>query len=443
MCLQAFCRKQEGESMSKDDKTPKKINFTKRAIDSLELPERGQEFVWDIKLKSFGIRLTPTKKTYIVQNRVGRKTRRITLGDHVHLTVHRAREMAQEEMFKMLKGVDPSLEKKKEKAASITLQNIAENYMTHKKTRSGHFLKESTKKDIRKHLKGVFSDWANLPIASITEENVVKRFREASKRSAAQANQAFRILRALYNYARAASKSNGKPTLPENPVNVLSDSDDKKWNFVPERTGQIPENKIGIAWNLIHSLRTAQEQTTISRTLADFVAFLLLTGARFNEAARLTWDRIDFENETWFLPDSKNRQSIHFPLSSQALEILKERPRINEYVFFSYSKTGHVTDARHQMKKISDEIERKITAHDLRRTFRAVAAACGIELWRTKLLMNHTMREDITIRAYTEKGNLKYLAPDIQRIGDYIERQGTLEANKIIDLGIARKNAPK
>ena len=423
--------------MPKDKKTPKKMKFTKTLINSLPLPESGQKFLWDTELKSFGIRLTPTKKTYIVQSRVTKKTRRVTLGDHEHLTVNRARELAQEELFKMLKGVDPTVEKKRMKAISTPLQEVAESYMTHKKTRSGHLLKENTKQDIRKHLKSTFSDWANQPIAAITEEAVIKRFREASQRSAAQANQAFRILRALYNYARAASKTSGKPTLPENPVNALSDSDDRKWNFVPERSGQIPENKIGIAWNLIQSMRTSPKRTTISRSLADFVVFLLLTGARFNEAACLTWERVNFENGTWFLPDAKNRQSVHFPLSSQAVNILQDRPRINGFVFFSRSKTGHVTDARHQMDKISDKIERKVTAHDLRRTFRAVAAACGIELWRTKLLMNHAMKEDITIRAYTEKGNLQYLRPDIQTIGDFIERQGILEANRVADLGIA------
>ena len=75
------------------------------------------------------------------------------------------------------------------------------------------------------------------------------RFRELSERSAAQANQAFRILRALLNYARAAYRPGDKPLMIENPVKIISEA--KLWNRVEPRSGQIPLNKIGIAWNVL------------------------------------------------------------------------------------------------------------------------------------------------------------------------------------------------
>ena len=418
-----------------------KKKLTKKFVDSLSLPERKTKIIWDTELTNFGIRLYPSKKSYIVQARVNGKTRRVTLGEHGTLTVNQARERAKKELVKMIDGHDPSIEKKKQIISAMTLGEIAIDYMTNKKTSAGHHLKESTKKDIRKHLKGIFSDWAERPLAKISVEGVRSKFAEASKRSPAQSNQAFRILRAIYNYARSKSKVDGIPTLPENPVNVLSDPVNRQWNFVPSRTGQIPENRLGAAWKMIQIMRTEQKQTVISRSLADFVAFLLLTGARFNEAACLTWDRVNFDAETWFLPDAKNRKSVHFPLSSQAVSILKNRPRINEYVFFGHSKSGHVTDARHQMKKISDHIGYKVTAHDLRRTFRAAAAACGIELWRTKLLMNHAMKEDVTIRAYTETNNLYYLKSDVDTIGSFIERKALEFENQVVELSSVRKQA--
>lgn len=85
--------------------------------------------------------------------------------------------------------------------------------------------------------------------------------------------------------------------------------------------------------------------------------------------------------------------------------------------------------------QISKELEIIISPHDLRRTFRSIAAELNIELWRTKLLMNHKMGNDITIQAYTEKEDLEYLRPNIQELGDWIERQGKIAATgNVVDI---------
>ncbi len=45
------------------------MKLTKTVIDALELPDKGQKFIWDGELKGFGVRLTPGGKAYIVQAR--------------------------------------------------------------------------------------------------------------------------------------------------------------------------------------------------------------------------------------------------------------------------------------------------------------------------------------------------------------------------------------
>ena len=69
---------------------------------------------------------------------------------------------------------------------------------------------------------------ANRPIIEITRDRIATKFRELSDRSHAQSNQAFRILRALLNFARAAYRPDNKPMLIENPVDILSQT--KVWN---------------------------------------------------------------------------------------------------------------------------------------------------------------------------------------------------------------------
>jgi integrase len=343
----------------------------------------------------------------------------VSLGKHGILTVQEARKKAIRELSKMLDGKDPVIEKKRAVAQSVTLGQVVEAYLSDRRS-----LKKSSKADILKHLNNAFSDWADKPIVNITRDVALTRFRELSDKGPAQANQAYRNLRAWFNYAIGAYRADGKPTIAENPVKAISDL--KMWNHITPRSGRIPLDKIGVAWNELQRLRAAPEQTDSSRTLADAVTFLLLTGARFSEMAALTWEQVSIEEKYWTIPDPKNRVPVTFPLSNASIDILSNRPQDSNFVFPARTRTGHVGETRNTLKKISKAIGVHITAHDLRRTFRAVAGEIGVDFWKTKLLMGHKISGDITITHYTETSDLRYLAKEINLIADWITRQGII-----------------
>ncbi|MFY7867398.1 site-specific integrase [Roseateles sp.] len=64
-----------------------------------------------------------------------------------------------------------------------------------------------------------------------------------------------------------------------------------------------------------------------------FVNFQLMTGARRSEALSMTWDRIDFDNQTAFIPESKNGRPRKLPLRKDLIELLKCLPRTGTHVF--------------------------------------------------------------------------------------------------------------
>ncbi|MDD4358075.1 MAG: Arm DNA-binding domain-containing protein [Smithellaceae bacterium] len=91
------------------------MELTKKIVEGMPKPNSGQMFVWDEKLTGFGLRITPTKKTYVVQGRVRvngkRQERRVSLGEHGIITLQEARKKAIKELSAMGEGKDPVSEK--------------------------------------------------------------------------------------------------------------------------------------------------------------------------------------------------------------------------------------------------------------------------------------------------------------------------------------------
>lgn len=411
------------------------MKLTKTLIEGVELPEKGQVFLWDEETRGFGVRFTPGAITFIAQARVKGITRRISLGRYGVLTVQQARKKAQDELVKMGEGKDPIQEKVKQDAYGKTLRQIAESYIKDRKN-----LKESSQKDIWKHVNKSFSDWADKPAIEITRDKVAVRFSELSERSNAQSNQAMRILRALLNYARGKYRPDDKPLFIENPVSVLSDT--KVWNRVKARSSKVPTDKVGVVWNRLRSIRENPFEPVINHTGSDALSFLLLTGCRWSEMALLTWDRVNLTEQLWHIPDPKNRNPVTFPLSDLCTEILKERFKSktdSQYVFPGRSGNGHINDVRGLFQKVSDVAGVNVSAHDLRRTFNSISTECGIEQWKAKLLMNHRLNQDVHIGHYTETENLKYLKPEIDKISKWIIRQAAIASkSKVVPFPVKK-----
>ncbi len=405
------------------------MKLTKSRVESLPIPATGQSFLWDGELRGFGVRITSSgARSYIAQGRIAGKTRRITLGAHGRLTCDDARIKARAALVALDEGIDPQIEKKRTESLAVTLRDVAKVYCLERRTSKGGRLAESTKAGILKHINKSFGDWADYPVASITRDMCSKRFSELTVKGPTQANYAFRILRGLLNYAMEAYRPGGIPILPQNPVSVVSGK--KMWNPNIAKNTRIPLEKVGAVWNLLQERRTSLAVLPSGQTGADMIAFLLLTGCRWSEAAELTWSRVNLDDGSWYLPAPKNYNPVTFPLSSQAHAILTARPRIkgNDYVFPARGKNGHIQDARGTMAEVSKLAGLHLSPHDLRRTFIAIGIALKIEMWKLKLLTNHISKGDVTLDHYTETNNLRYLSSEAEQITTWIMNQGVIAA---------------
>lgn len=406
------------------------MKLNTEAIESIQPPKSSYLMVWDSEVKGFGLRVTPKgTKAYIVQARVRGKNRRITLGKYPTLKPQHARKLAKEKIGELAIGKDEATEKKA-RAKFATLGLVTEHYIENRRTSGGLELKESSKQSIRKHIFGsatggpaAFHDWKDQPVTNITREMVTNRYAQLAKRSTAQANQAMRVLRALINYAKHQYRDqNDEAIIRENPVQVLQGA--SLWRSVKPRTNAVPLDRLGEWWEAVQKLRDEPSLTTAGAASADMIALLALTGLRFSELATLRWNQVDIEGRSFELLNTKNRTDVTLPLSELAAEILSQREGTEGYVFATHSNLGHIKDIRTQLKALSEITGIQVTAHDLRRTFRAVAAACNIELWRIKALMNHKQTQDITLTAYADLSDVRNLKPEADRIADFYQQGG-------------------
>jgi integrase len=426
--------------------------LTERFVNGLKPPATGQDFHWDGgdgAVKGFGVGITAAgTRTYVAQGRVNGKSVRLKIGLHGNWNADEARKEAKDLLRSMESGVDPREEKLKAKAQGITLRQVMEDYCAHKKTRLGFPLKDRTKADIKRHVTVSFKDWTDKPVASITPDACLKRFREMSVTGPVSANQALRVLRALLNAAREASETaEGVATiLPQNPVSKIK----KKWNAEIPREGRIPHDMIGLAWNWLQARRESA-RTIDDRSSADLVAMLLLTGARLGEMCNLEWEHVKLAEDSgsFHLPDPKNRRAVTLPLNAPARDILRarlalleeddpererrakrERPEAGRYVFASWGKSGHITEVKKTLAALSALCDEHLTAHDMRRTFADAAEEAGVTHTKLKGLINHVHSTDTLGRHYANSRDPRKLALASEAIGEWIVRQGVLAAGK-------------
>jgi integrase len=91
----------------------------------------------------------------------------------------------------------------------------------------------------------------------------------------------------------------------------------------------------------------------------------------------LKWEYVNLAEKTLTIPDTKNRQALHVPLSRQSLSILKQRqevdPESDVWVFPSAALGGVGSGSRKYVRLMASYLRRvtglDITIHGLRRSF--------------------------------------------------------------------------
>lgn len=366
------------------------MKLIKTTVERAAVPQSGQAFYRDEQLKGFALRVTSGGvRSFIIEKRINGKVKRKTLGRFGELTVEQARKEAAKFLGKVASGEDPISKAQEDKSQTVTLKEVFDLYI---QVRSG--LKESTVHDYSRLMREIFGKWQNKPLADISKDMVQKLHTEYGKRSQARANNAMRLLRAVFNFACGQYEdSQGRSLFPENPVNRLSHT--KGWYRVERRRTLIKKPDMPAWFGAVERLR--EEGDPNSETISDYLLFLLLTGLRRSEGINLEWSDVDFRDNTVTISDTKNHEPLILPLSEYLVKLLKQRRKYDDcpYVFPS-SVGGKIVEPRIQFQKVIEWSGVTFTPHDLRRTFITIAESLELSLYAIKHLVNHKIPNDVT-----------------------------------------------
>lgn len=392
--------------------------LTKSFVDKTPIPAKKtdgkptQVIYRDSSLPGFGLLVgSGGTKSFFVERRVNGKVRRISIGRYGHITPTQARNKAQEILGDIAMGNDPIAKKRARAVMEISLQAAIEDYFRTRKD-----LKPGTVKTYRVLFKGCIPDWLPKKVTAITKDMIESRHQEIGSRAPYRANNVMRTLRAVFNHAIAKFEDeSGNPIIKSNPVDRLSQN--RAWYETKRRRDYLRP----------HELRPWFEATMeLSQDVTrDYLQFTLFTGLRRTEAATLTWSQVNFEDGTFTISNTKNKEPHTLPFNSLIKELLQRRSRgaVSKWVFPSPQNDGaYLKDPRGSTDYICEKMGKRITLHDLRRTFITIAESLDIPAYALKRLINHRDPNDVTAG---------YIISSVDRLREPMEKIGSYMSSNI------------
>ena len=349
--------------------------LTKRVVEATEIRDKDY-IIFDNDIPGFGLRvLRSGKRSYMIQYRVGRKTRRMSLGLHGILTPEKARTQAINALAAVKNGEDPAGARDAARNAP-TMEDLGRRVILDHAT---HHCKPRTVVGYRYYLKAYINPRiGTLKVRDILRSDIAK-FHHDLRDTPVQANRCMQLLSKMFNLAELwGLRPDGT-----NPCRHIQKYPEKK------RERYLSKEELA---RLGEVLRQCEQEGIESQSAINALRLLIFTGCRLSEIMTLKWDHVDFEDGALHLPDSKTgAKTVH--IGAPAIEVLSKIERLddNPWVITGKNPGAYLTDLQPPWQRIRKRagIE-DVRIHDLRHTFASTAVAAGQGLPMIGKLLGHT-----------------------------------------------------
>lgn len=349
--------------------------LTKRTIDATEAGNRDV-FVWDDDLKGYGLKVTPAgKKVLVLQYRMGRRSRRLTLGSYGAVTADQGRALAQAALRKIARGDDPMTErdaKRAEQTAGELLEDFLNLHVDAK-------LKSRSREEYRRLVERLLPKrFTSLPITGVRRADVSGIHNKLAE-TPYQANRLLAVLRKFFNWCEAQGH---RPDHSNPALHVELFKEQKRERFLsPAEIGHLGT-----------VLADIEGEGKFSPHVIAAIRLLILTGARLNEILTMEWAWVDFEMARVRLPDSKTGAKTIY-LNAPALQVLATIPKLegNPHVVCGQKHGARLINLQKPWSIIRQRAGfADVRIHDLRHSFASIAVANGMSLPMIGKLLGHS-----------------------------------------------------
>ena len=384
-----------------------KTRLTDAQVRIAALPDGKTEAVlWDADVAGFGLRLRGKSKTFIVSYRPagsGRtvNAKRFKLGTPESIgSVKDARRMARAALGQIAAGGDPLAERKEEqRRAGATVGALLDRYDAHL-GRRGYV----NRTDVLKFLRRYLAPLSRREISDVKAWEIAEILEKLDRGGPKSAATAFRSRCSPFlNWCAFEAR-----VIDANPLAGYRRRNTRAERVRKEERGRaLSDVELAAVW------RAAGD----AGVFGLLVRYLILTGCRRSEGAKLVWPMVNLERGRIDLPKTFTKQArghtVYIaPELSQVLAAFEIDARNPDQVFASPRTGGPMSG----WSKIMDPNDRRtlggttartpgfvkacgvdFTLHDLRRTFRTGLSRLGVDREIAELALGHA-REDLEAR---------------------------------------------
>lgn len=392
------------------------VKLTKTIIDEAA-PQEKEFFLFDAMVPGFALRVSPGgKKSFVLQYRFRRRTRRLNLGSHGVTPLDDARNRAIKALAAVQDGIDPAQERQDEKTAP-TVSDLCDRFwdehaMIRLKPRTAEGYKRIIEKFIRPALgKILVRDVKRADIGDL---------HHSMRKTPYDANRMLEVASKMFNLAEMWGWRD-EYSNPRRHIAKYPESKRERY-LTRDELGRLLSTldyAEGILDGRILEGNEKQKPLTVTRSAINAFRLLAFTGCRLNEIQTLRWKDIDREHRLLRLADSKTGARA-VPVSQHVIDLLTaiwnhaDTPRENEYVIYGALPRAHLTDLQHPWRRIRaaaglDDVR----IHDLRHSFASYAVSAGHSLPMIGRLLGHTQVQTTARYAHLMTDPMHKAADDI------------------------------
>jgi integrase len=342
---------------------------------------KGQDFLWDSDVPRLAVRATEAgAKSFIFGGKLTGKSIRLTIGSVGDWLIDDARAEARRLQTLVDQGIDPRVDKVEKAAASQAKREelarrevtMAEAWAVYIEARRHKWSErhltdhinlsylggDPAKRGNRKKLPGALAPLMPLRLADIDAARVKAWLRDETAKRPAQARLGFGALRGFLNWCADTPEYAGLANRDACESRVARQNLPKK-----QAKRDVLQREQLEAW-------FAAVRGLDNPVISAYLQTLLLTGARREELAGLTWDNLDFKWQSMTIRDKVEGERT-IPLPPYVAHLLAALPRRNQWVFSSAAAaSGRLQEPRipHNRALAKAGIE-DLTLHGLRRSF--------------------------------------------------------------------------